>query len=288
VPDQEPSLIRRQLAAELVRLRSIARISGRRMAELLGVSQATLSRMDRGVGPAPAAAQLETWLDATKAGPDDRDRILALALRAHNEATHWPDLLSHHAGNLQGVAAERESAAVRVRNFQPTVVAGLLQTAVYTQALLPLADPTGQIDRDATMAGRVRRQQILYEPGRSFHFLIAESVLYSAPGPNALAGQCDRIIQLTELPSIEVAVLPTAPMVATPWHGFNFYERSDNTATVFLELIHRTEEVVGPESVELYRTLWERLWSAAAHGEDAVALIRKAGHEAALDAHGRS
>lgn len=233
------------------------------MAEVLGVSQATLSRMDRGIGPVPTPPQVNTWLNVTDATSDDRERILGLASRAHNEATRWPELLADHNGRLQGVAAEHEIDAVEIRNFQPTVVAGLLQTTAYTRALLPLIDPTGGLDADATITGRIKRQNVLYEPGRSFRFLIAEHVLTRAPHPDVLSGQRDRIVQLTELPGVEVAVLPNSPMVAAPWHGFNLYQRRDGTATVFLELVHRIEEVTAPDSLDLYRTLWDRMWSAA-------------------------
>ncbi|MGI8814129.1 MAG: helix-turn-helix domain-containing protein [Pseudonocardia sp.] len=277
----EPSRVRRQLAAELVRLRAPRRISGRRMAELLGVSQATISRMDRGGGPVPSDQQIEIWLQATGSGQPARDRIAMLITAARNEATSWPELLAEHHGNLQGYAhtvwaAAREADAIRVRNFQPTVIAGLLQTIPYTRALLPLTDLTGGIDHEATLVGRLERQRVLFDSRRAFQFLILESVLRRSPGDGIMPAQRDRIGQLAELPTVEVAVLPDAAMVATPWHGFNLYEQSSGSATVFLELIHRTEEVAKPEHVELYRKLWDRLWAAAATGVDAVALIRTA------------
>lgn len=272
----DPTTIRRQLAAELLRLRGPARISGRRMAELLGVSQATISRIDHGGGPIPSAAQLAIWLDATDATDEQRQRIAALAEAAHNEAAPWPQLLVEHGGNLQTVAADLEASAARIRNFQPTVIAGLLQTAAYTRALLPLTDLTGGLDYDATLAGRLERQRILYEPDREFEFLIAEPVLHAAPAPDVMAGQRDRLTQLAQLPAVHIAVLPAATMAATAWHGFNLYDQPDGSAYVLLELIHRTEQVTDPDQVATYQRLWERLWAAATHGEEALELIRRA------------
>jgi hypothetical protein len=232
--------------------------------------------MDRGYGPVPTPTQVEIWMNATKAGDVERTRIATLVTAARNEAAPWPELLAEHHGNLQGHAGELESASASVWNFQPTVIAGLLQTVGYTRALLPLTDLTGQLDHDATIAGRIQRQQILYEPDRSFQFLIAEHVLTRSPGPDVMTGQRDRIIQLAQLPNVTVAVLPNSPMIATPWHGFNLYEQA-GTTTVFLELVHRTEEVTGHEQVQLYRDLWDRLWASAATEADAIALIRGAG-----------
>lgn len=244
------------------------------MAELLGVSQATISRIDHGDGPVPTAQQIQIWLDATDAGETERERIAALVAAAHNETAPWPELLDKHHGNLQNEAAEWESASVRVRNFQPTVVAGLLQTIPYTRALLPLTDLTGQIDHDATLAGRLERQQTLYQSGRVFEFLIAEPVLSWSPGEAVMPGQRDRIAQLAELPTVRIAVLPLTAAVATPWHGFNLYDYRDGSASVFLELIHGAEKVTDPADVGIYKQLWDRLWAASVSGEDAVALIR--------------
>jgi len=244
------------------------------MAALLDVSQATLSRIDRGVGPVPSTRQIEIWLDATNATEQEHSRIAALVAAAHNESARWPEVLAEHQGNLQTYAAEREVASVRLRNFQPTVVAGLLQTTAYIRALLPVTDLTGGLDQDATLAGRVERQRVLYEPGRTFQFLIAEPVLSWSPGPDVMPGQRDRLAQLADLPGVEIAVLPLAAAAGTPWHGFNFYEQADGAASVFLELIHRAELVTAPDDVALYGKLWDRLWDAAVTGPEAVALIR--------------
>ncbi len=246
------------------------------MAELLGVPQATISRMDRAAGPVPTDRQVEIWLDATGSTQVDRDRVAALLHAARAEATPWQEFLTAHRGNVQGYAAAREQAATRVRNFQLTVIPGLLQTIPYTQAMLPLTDLTGTLDFDATMTGRLERQQVLFDPRRAFEFLIQEAVLSRSPDDSVMSAQRDRIVQLAELPTVDIAVLRDSTMVATPWHGFNLYEQPSGTLTVFLELIHRTEEVTNPDDITLYRRLWDRLWDAAEHGAEAVARIKAA------------
>ncbi len=100
--------------------------------------------------------------------------------------------------NVHGQRTSGPAAARLIRNFQPTVIPGLLQTAEYTRSVLALGKTT---DRAAALAARLERQQVLHEPGRRFEFVISEQVLRWAPGPLAQAGQIDRLLSLMTLES---------------------------------------------------------------------------------------
>jgi hypothetical protein len=39
-------------------------------------------------------------------------------------------------------------------------------------------------------------------------------------------------------------------------------------------LFHGEQKITAAEQVGLYRSLWERMWNAAVHGNDARAMIR--------------
>jgi transcriptional regulator with XRE-family HTH domain len=271
VPDREPTRLHRQLAAELGHLRSLSGLSGRAMAERTKSSQPTIVRIERAEA-VPSMPVVRAWLEATDADPDLRERVIALTDAIHVQTVRWPTLLTGRT-HLQDDVREREQESVIVRNFQPTVIAGLLQTPAYTRALMPLTDITGKIDHEATVAARLQRQQVLYDSGRTFQFLIGESVLRWSPGDDVMAGQLDRIAQLSELPTVEIAVLPVTAHVATPWHNFVVHILADDSAYVTTELIHGTQRLSDSEEVGLYRGLWDRLWSASVSGGDAVRQI---------------
>jgi hypothetical protein len=241
------------------------------MAERTKSSQPTIVRIERAEA-VPSMPVVRAWLDATDADPDLRERVIALTDAIHVQTVRWPTLLTGRT-HLQDDVREREQESVIVRNFQPTVIAGLLQTPAYTRALMPLTDITGKIDHEATVAARLQRQQVLYDSGRTFQFLIGESVLRWSPGDDVMAGQLDRIAQLSELPTVEIAVLPVAAHVATPWHNFVVHILADDSAYVTTELIHGTQRLSDTEEVGLYRGLWDRLWSASVSGSDAVRQI---------------
>jgi Domain of unknown function (DUF5753) len=87
---------------------------------------------------------------------------LAEAASAHT-VSWW---VSHRAGLAarQREVAEVEARSVRLWNFQPVVVPGLLQTAEYARRVLALVDVSGQRDV-AAAAARLERQAVLYDEG---------------------------------------------------------------------------------------------------------------------------
>jgi transcriptional regulator with XRE-family HTH domain len=270
---EEPDRLRRALAAELGYLRQRSGLSGRALARELRVSQPTVHRIETGV-TVPNLPTVRAWLDVTEAPTERRDPILAMAEALAARTVRWSELLSERP-HLQDAVAEREAESVLVRNFQPTVIAGLLQTPAYARALMPLVDPSGKLDHEATVAARIERQRVLYEPGKRFEFLISESALRWSPGEGVMAGQRDRLTQLTELSTVEIAVLPFTAQVAAPWHNFVIFTRADDSRYVTTELIHGTQRIEAEADVTLYAALWERLWAAALRGPDATTFIRE-------------
>lgn len=268
----EPSRLRALLAKELLRVRDLAGLSGREMARRLGISQPKMSRIDRGRS-LPSVPLVERWLSEGGADEDTRERILALAEAAHGETRPWGDLLGDRS-HLQDEARQQNAAARLVRNFQPTVIPGLLQTAEYARSVLALGHTA---DRTAALAARLERQQVLHEPDRRFEFVIAESVLRWVPGPRALAGQIDRLLSLATLESVEVAVLPASAAVVVPWHNFIIREPADGSPIyVTTELFHGAQEINDVASVAIYVKAWERLASVAVwsgHAQDLLARI---------------
>ncbi len=232
------------------------------------------SRVESGQKLLPAADLLE-WLDATAADEVARTRLLSLSQAAHAEIRPWPEVDS--AGHLQGVASAREQGARLVRNCAVSWLPGLCQTARYAQLLIPQVDPYGSIDHVAAVGSRMERQRILFQRGRRFEFLLSEHAITWSPGPGVMPAQRARLVEVADLPDVEVRVLPSRRDGSPDWGNFVLYT-PDGDAPVFVA----TEHLLGggdnadPRAVTLFESLWSRLWAAAAHGDDAVELIRRA------------
>lgn len=213
---------------------------------------------------------VQRWLEETGADEETGSRIRALAEAAHGETRSWADLLDGRE-HLQDRPREQNAAAAVVRNFQPTVIPGLLQTAAYARRILEL----GRTDVAAALVARLENQQVLHEPGRRFTFLISEQVLGWSPGPGALVGQMDHLASLATLESVELAIVPSDVAVGLAWHNFVWREPADGSPPyVTTELVHGAQEIVDASSVVAYANLWERLWQVAAVGDEAIDLVR--------------
>lgn len=278
--DRPPSRTRRQLATELVRVRNRAGLSARQLADRLTasgytISPATVSRIDNAQRGGPPSRDLVTrWLDVTDADAETRERVMALAETAWTEAARWAELLAD-TGSIQHEVRRRELDSVQVDNLQLSIIPGLLQTPDYMRALLPLGAPDMGLDVEATVAGRIERQQILYQAGRMFRFLLTERALSWTPDPAVTAGQIDRLLQVTGLTTVQIGVLPISAAIPAPWNCFQLHTRANGSEFVALELIHGPDHVGDLAGVMTYRRLWDRLWTVAALEDDAVEMIRE-------------
>lgn len=268
------SRLRRQLGSELRGARTLAGLSQRHVADQVGISQATVVRVESGRGALLSRDRTHEWLTACSAPEELRERILVLVAAAHTETRGWEDG-SGATGHAQGVARDREQGARSVRSYSPSIVPGLLQTAEYARQLLPQVDPTGTMDVAAALVDRLERQQVLYT-GRRFDFILEEQAVRWSPGPGVRPAQLDRLLSVATLATVRVAVLPAAREGSPGWPGFNLYEPAaeEELAYVTTELLHGGQIVHDPDAVQSYEALWSRLWDAAATDEAAMELIR--------------
>lgn len=156
------------------------------------------------------------------------------------------------------------------------MIPGLVQTAAYTRALLtsPLASAMGitQADADALVAKRVKRQEILYQPGRTIEVIVGEAALWNTPGTvGTLLGQLDRLISFTELPSLVIGVVPReVPMPIAPLGCFAVY----GNEFVLVETLTGEQRLDDQDEVTIYNKAFDQLRDAATTGSDAVGVIR--------------
>lgn len=268
-----------RLGRELRALRTLVKLSQQDIADALKVSKSTVQRAETGE-QRPSRAQVQKWAEITKASPDVTRRVIAMAEAVHGSS--WSDALAAEpVQHLQGIAARRDEDARLIRVWTPLIVPGLLNTAAYAREVLREMDPTGDMDIAAAASARIERQQILYQGGRRFEFLVGEEALRWSPGPGVLPGQLDRLAALSSLDGVALAVVPSDRIHVAGWHPFVYREPADGgPAYVTSELIWSSAGTDDPAAVAQVRDVWARLWDAALHGGDALALIRQAAHPA--------
>ena len=270
---------RARLGAELRRVRALAGLSGRQIAEATGISQPTVSRIERGES-VPSLREVIAWADAAEVGADRKALILGMAEAAVNEVTTLRARLSNGLAAVQEDVRGLEATARTLRNFQPGIIPGLLQTAEYARRILALADDGTGVG--AAVAGRLARQAILHEPGRSFEFLLTEAALRYRPGPReVLTAQLDHLAAVVTLETISFGVIPAdAEMHAITRCGFILYEDriDDQPPFAIVETPHASLYANDPADVEIYRNQLAAFREAAVYGAEALEVVRRIAH----------
>jgi hypothetical protein len=177
---------------------------------------------------------------------------------------------------MQETIAETEGESEFVRNFENVFVPGLLQTPEY--ARYRLAESLEEIgaadDIDEAVAARMQRQQVLYRPGKRFHFVITEAVLrYRLCPPEVLAGQLDRLVSLSTLSTIRFGVIPfERQLPVAPVHGFYLYD----DRVVQVEHLTAELKLTQPSEIATYVRFFGQLAEVARYAAEARAVITRA------------
>ena len=279
--DGEPDVLlgkRRRLGAELRRLREQAGLSGRQLADQIGVSQSKVSRIECGAA-LPSLPQVTGWAAAVGVSGSAASKVMALADVAYAGVDPW-DAALRERSSLQPDFQEAEDRSRAVLVYEPTLVPGLLQTAEYARRVFTMFDPPyAGSDIPAAVAGRLDRQVGMFDPTREFAFLITEAALRWRPGPPGLMlAQLDRITSVSTLDNVTVGVIPQSVQALTHVpHGFTVIESADpeEDALVFVETVHANLTVSDKGQVSLYRRQWSLLEKTAVYGPEARELLTR-------------
>lgn len=266
----------RRLMAALRDLRSQADLSGEKLGQRVGWSQAKVSKIENG-RTKPSIDDVAVWANATGAAPDRRTEVLELAGTVANQARSWST--AHEAGlaERQREIADVETRTTHLRNFQPAVIPGLLQTADYARRVLTLADVSGQGDAPTAVAKRVDRQTVLYRPDKQFEFVLTEGALRWRPGPAELMhAQRDRLLSLLTLPNVTISVVPfDREATALYLNGFTIFGTPGDPA-VLIETFSHEFWLTDPDQLATYEQIFANLVDAAVTGQHGHELIRSA------------
>jgi hypothetical protein len=96
----------------------------------------------------------------------------------------------------------------------------------------------------------MQRQEILYDRGRTFRFVVPEAALHTALAPaEVMRGQLDRLLAVSTLPNVEFGVIPFGTeLPSAPINGFWIYnEAMVGVATMTKDLVLRD-----PDDIAFY------------------------------------
>ncbi|MDQ2881171.1 MAG: helix-turn-helix transcriptional regulator [Actinomycetota bacterium] len=272
---------RARLAARLKAIRAGVAPSGSEFARIIGWQQPRVSKLESGK-QLPTEADISAWVAAGGANESVAAELLRLLAAARIEYVTHRDESRIEGGlsKVQDAQAAAEARVMHIAEWQPAMVPGLVQTAAYARELFErpgrptLIDP-GDVDADAMATGRVRRQDILYQPGRRIELILGESALRSTPGTiGTLLGQLDRLVSVIDLPTVELGIVPFPLMPVMPVSSFYMHDE-----IVYIETLTAEQQLAEPDEVAVYVKAFNLLREAAVFGPSAAALIQRVAGE---------
>lgn len=263
-----------ELADELRELRQQAGYrTGKEFAEEIGMRASKISRIEN-ARTLPSDADVTLWARTTNAPETTAQRLRDKVREIRLDRDRWKRQLRRGHADLQRNTAATERDATRIVTVEFFLLPGLVQTADYARTVFTLAAEMHATphDTDDAVRERIRRQDVLYDPHKSVEILVSEAALrYPICPPTVMRAQLDRLTTLAGMTHVRLGILPLDTVLPTiTMHG---YQMLDDT--VIIEVNHTEIVATDPDDVALYQTITERLWEAAAQGDDAREILTR-------------
>jgi transcriptional regulator with XRE-family HTH domain len=216
--------------------RNRAELKGQRLAELTGLSQAKVSRIETGKIHSPAPRDLDALIQALNIDDGVGRLLREEARRLREPAADWHEGPPTLPGRQQDTE-QTEATARSFKIFQPTVIIGLVQTDGYAKAVLSalqnLMPGNGRTPPDAAVqeavALRVHRQAVLLDPGKRFELIMTEDALRNRVcPPEEMPAQLLRLREAARRENVLVGLIPADTRWSIPpFHGFTLLDDRD-------------------------------------------------------------
>lgn len=282
-------LIRRQIGRHLTRLREAAGLSQIEAAKAIQLSRSTILRMEDGAdGVKFRQSDVALILDTYGAGEDDRILLLALTQETQRQRPeHWWDNFRELPPWLN-LFVMLEDSASEIREFEPELVPGLLQTPDYMRRLLsrpPNFLPVEQVRERVEL--RQDRQALLKRQSRpKVEYILSEAVVRRRPGNDAESRtQIEHMITATREGLVSLRILPFstgmhAAMLASGFTLLTFPEgptgKPLEPPLAFIETLTAALYIDQPSDVEAYESVWRELADDALSQEQSLELLAEA------------
>ena len=283
IPPSVPgSTSRDALAARLTALRTAAGLSGNALAKRMGIVQSRVWKIEHGE-LLPTGDDIRAWVQATGRDREAAAELIQMVEEARVESATFRAAFSKYgAARYQQEVAAIEARSSRIGEFQVAMIPAILQTADYAREILSLASGPGALgasadDIDAMIDVRLRRQEILHDPGKRIQVVLGEAALQTLVcSPQALIGQLEKLLSVMQLPSVELGIIGFAQRM--PVFPFVSFSVRDNDLIVIEGLTgeQKLAASAAANQVASYLKFFDLLREAASTGAEAEAIIQRA------------
>jgi transcriptional regulator with XRE-family HTH domain len=274
-----PTLRARRLALELTRRREATGMSREEVARQLEWSSSTLFRIETG-RTKPQPRSVRELLDLYGITGDEREGLIQLARDARQPG--WWQSFRDVLPNPYEVFIGLEAGAASIRNFEPLMIPGLLQTPDYARAMVrggPQELDPEEIERRVEV--RTARQERLNDADRPRLWVVIDeaAIRRTVGGPTVMRGQLLHLVEAAKQGKTTIQVVPFSAGAHSgttgPFVVLSFPEPTDPDV-VYLETIPEGLYLDEPADVGRFMLAFDRLLAAALHPDESIALIQEA------------
>ncbi|MGF7238154.1 MAG: helix-turn-helix domain-containing protein [Frankia sp.] len=224
----DPTIHRRRLRSELRTAREACGKTQREVAAAMDWSASKLIRIETGAVNI-STNDLRALLNHYEADQDKIENLVRTA-RASREPPRWNiyrDVATPEYISFLGC----ESSASVIRNFEPLLIPGLLQTEEYARQVITAVEEPQKVD--ALVDLRTQRQEVLTrENPPDTHFILDEAVISRiVGGPAVMRRQVRHLQESSEQSNITIRIMSFKigmyPRLRVPYVIFEFPEPED-------------------------------------------------------------
>lgn len=280
---------RRQLGRYLRQLREeTARMTVKSAAEALEWSVQKIWRIEKGE---VAMRSLDVEAMCRIYGADAKTTEALMGLAKETKAKGWwhaygvaiPDWLDLFLG--------LEEAASSFRWYESELVPGIFQTERYATAIVQAGGKTSEMDVPQRAKAKLDRQTLLTRRNPPRYEVVLNEAVLRRPvgGREVMAEQLGRLIQVSEMPTVSIRVVPFSVdvhrgMMSGPFVILDFPQSRNGAGeptTIYVEVWTGALYLDKPHEVREYEAAWQDLARRSLDEATSQDLIRAAARELA-------
>lgn len=268
---RSPTVRRRELGALLRALRNARGLTVEQVASQLLCSPSKVSRMETGQRGATARDIRDLCDLYGVTEPEERARLASLAAEGKQQGW-WQSYELDYFATYVGL----EEAATAIRQYQSTVVPGLLQTPEYARAVAEVLDVSPSRVEELVEV-KVRRQRLLAAKSSvPLSVIIDEAVLHRLVGGlQVMQDQLGHLIDVSEGSSVIIQVVPYSvgahPAMESTFSILDFGEPVPSV--VYVEGLVGFLYLERPQDIARYDQVFDRLRHIALNPQESIELI---------------
>jgi hypothetical protein len=252
------------------------RLTGTQLAQRLGAgwTKVKISKLENGRQTA-TPEDLQAWAHGTLQ-PEAYDDLLARLRGFESHIRSWKRQLSSGHRPVQDAITQEHERTHVLTIWENCLIPGMVQTPDYARHVFARHANLMHSPRDTEDAvrARIRRQEGLYQRGRTYRIMMWEGALRSLVcPPSVLAAQLHHLAGVIGLDTVKLGIIPfSASLKIYPGNSFWIYDER----RVVVEDWHAELWLDDSESVALYLRTWATLDESAVYGADAQNIINAA------------